>query len=60
METYKTILEIIAVILLIAGIIFRKKSWGSSLIYFALGMIATFILTDGVDGMINGWKGWPF
>jgi hypothetical protein len=54
METYETILEILSAVLLIIGIIYRKKSWGQKILYFALGMIAVLILTEGVEGWNEG------
>jgi len=56
METYETILEIMSVLFIIIGIIFKKHTWGKRLLYFGLGMFVTFILTDGVEGFYEGLK----
>lgn len=44
MEVLDIILEIISIILLINGILLRKKTWGQRILFFALGMIFVFIL----------------
>jgi hypothetical protein len=44
MELLDIILEIISIVLLINGIILRKKVWGERILWFALGMIVVFIL----------------
>lgn len=54
MNTLEWILELISVLLLIIGLIYRKKKWGSNLIYFALGMLAVFLLTDWIAGWFTG------
>jgi lipoprotein signal peptidase len=56
METWKTILQILSVVLLIVAIIYIKKPWGQKLLYFALGMIVAFALTDGFEGFVRGWE----
>jgi len=44
LEIMDIILEIISIVLLVNGIILRKKVWGQRLLYFSLGMIVVFIL----------------
>ena len=56
METYNEILQILTVVLLIIGIIYRKQSWGQKLLYFAIGMLAWYILTTGVRAFIDGFN----
>jgi hypothetical protein len=56
METYKSILAGISIILLIVGIVYRKKPWGQKLLYFALGIIVFYFVTDFVEGFVEGWR----
>ncbi len=55
METWKTILQILSVVLLIVAIIFRKQPWGKKLLYFAMGMIVVFVLTTWVEAFTEGY-----
>lgn len=54
MDTYNLILQSLILVFLILGFIYRKKKWGSKLIYFALGMFVMFMLTDWFEGAFRG------
>ncbi|MHC1774026.1 MAG: hypothetical protein AB9834_01310 [Lentimicrobium sp.] len=56
METFSFVLQILAIGLLVFGIFNRKKAWGQKLLYFALGMLAVFFLTDGIEGFTKAWN----
>lgn len=53
MEIVKDTLHIISIVLIIAGLIFRKNNWGQKLLFFGLGMFAAFLFTDGLAGFID-------
>ncbi|MCU0370867.1 MAG: hypothetical protein MUC31_05585 [Bacteroidales bacterium] len=56
METWNIILQFISIGLLIIAIIFRKKPWGQKLLYFSLGMLAVYILTDFPQEFMEGYR----
>jgi hypothetical protein len=59
METFRLILAIFAVVILIVGILNRKKPWGQKLLYFAVGMLVMYAIPDLVEGIIQGWNEIP-
>lgn len=56
METFRFVLTILAIVLLVFGIINRKKTWGQKLLYFALGMLVMYALTYGPEEITEGYK----
>ena len=54
MDIIKYTLSIISIVLIIAGIIFRKNNWGQKLLFFGLGMFSVFLFTEGLAGFIDG------
>ncbi|MFH1119817.1 MAG: hypothetical protein V1775_08330 [Bacteroidota bacterium] len=55
-ETIRIILISLAIVLLVTGIINRKKAWGQKVLYFALGMLVMYALTYGPEEITEGYK----